>query len=427
MNWKALYWQQFGARTRKERIAARVLVDNERGRLHNHDREHGTKLLLKWTTEITEGFVMPEPEIEDGVEMPSDEAVAPAAPKRRGRPKGTTTKPAENEQLLRAVEFVGIVETDAFENSKYAKLSQNLITAYSNVLAAGFPIAEEIHLCPQIDKLKAALNKCGRSLAITETEGGQISIKGDKLRALVPCLAEPLPDIAPDMPQVQGDFDILKEAFKAACTVADDKQEKLMYASVLVDPNTVTATNGKVLLQFWHGIAGLPPATVVPVAFAKLVAGIKYKITGIGGAWSNELGALSSMTIWFENGAWLKTQCFDERWQAFQQLLDVPTDPKPVPDGLFEGVSAVEPFCKDSGAVHFADGAVQSHAEASAGAVYTVKDLPPGKIFHAKLIKQVSPYVKSLDLFSSTDRAYFFGGTEANPVRGVFMGMTGSQ
>jgi hypothetical protein len=133
---------------------------------------------------------------------------------------------------------------------------------------------------------------------------------------------------------------------------------------------------------------------------------------------------MKSFTIWFENGAWLKTNCYEDRWQEFSQLLDVQTNPVEIssyPD-LFEAIAAVEPFNEES-PVFFGEGFVASHREADAGAVYEVKNLPAGKIFDAKLIRQVSPYVLHIDLTTQPDRGFFFG----NSVRGVFMGMAGSR
>ncbi len=378
--------------------------------------------LVNWSLEeaITRNWEMSDKvEIEDGVEIPNEPATPP---KRRGRPKGTSTKPSEGAALLSAVEFVGVVETEAFDPSRYCKFHNNFLTAYSNILAASHPVAEEINLCPQTDKLKAALSRCGRTLAITEA-GSSISVKGDKLRALVPCLAEPIADVQPDPPVILGEFDVLKEAFRVCCTVADEKAERAMLASIKLDPNCATATNGQVLIQYWHGVANLPPDTVIPKLFAQLVAVCKYKITGLGGNYDPEAGFMRSFTVWFENGAWLKTQCYEDRWQAIDHLLNVATNPVEVYDGLFDGMAAVEAFTEETSAVYFHIGTVASHRDLDAGAMYEVKNLPAGKIINGKLARQVSPFVKTIDLTTSPDRVYFFGDN----VRGVFMGMAGSQ
>jgi len=171
------------------------------------------------------------------------------------------------------------------------------------------------------------------------------------------------------------------------------------------------------MLQFWHGIASLPPGTVLPQIFTKAVSSVKYKITGFGASWNGQFA--TSFTIYFENGAWLKTQCYEERWQEFAHILDVQTNPVTVYSGLFDAIAAVEPFCEESEAIFFVEDGVQSHANPELGAVYPVKDLPGGKVFNARLIKQVAPYVATIDLQSSEDRAFFFGAN----VRGVFMAM----
>lgn len=428
MNWRELNYIQYYGSTSQERVEARKLLDVERIRLYNIDRQTGSDLLLNWTKEINEGFDMSDIEIEDNVAPPT-EPVTP--PKKRGRKPGSSNKPTESSILLNAIDFVSIVETETFEPSAYCRFISNeagsFVTAYSNVLSAAHPVAEQLNLCPQFSKLKAALTRCGKTLAITESDG-QISIKGDKIRALVPCLVEPLIDLAPDAPVIIGSFDALKEAFRVCCTVADEKAERAMLASILLDPNCATATNGKVLIQYWHGISNLPPGTVLPKVFAAAIASNKYKITGLGGNFDANGGFMRSFTVWFENGSWIKTQCYEDRWQDVSKILDgYALSPVPLYDGLFEAVAAVEAFTDEIEAVYFHAGTVASHRELNTGAMYEVKNLPPGKVIHGRLARQVSPFVKTIDLTTMPDRVFFFGGTEANPIRGVFMGMSGSQ
>lgn len=361
-------------------------------------------------------------EIEDGVPPPPETA----APKKRGRKPGTKNAPAQASNLIAALDFISPVKSEAYEFSKYVALHEHMAVAYNNVLSAGHPIQEELTRAADLDKLKAALNKCGRSLTITETES-QISIKGDKLRALVPCLAEPLAPMRPDDCVYSGDFDGLKEAFRVGGVMASENGDRPVEASLLLNPDTVTSTNGKAMVQYYHGIKEIPPGTVIPKTFAAAIAASKKKIVGIGAIWNGEFA--TSFTLWFEGGAWLKTQCYEDRWPAIEHLLGTygPATVPVMPD-LFEAIGAVEPFTGDeNNSIYFVDGAVQSHMDSEQGAVYEVKDLPEGKIFNAKLIKQVAPFCKYIDLTSLPDKATFFGGTTQNPIRGVLMGMIGSK
>jgi hypothetical protein len=182
--------------------------------------------------------LMADIEIDDSVQMPADAATKP--PTRRGRPKGSITKPSQGANLLTALEHISFVKSEAYEFSHFVALSNNCAVAYNNIMAAGHPIQEELTRSVHLDKLKAALNKCGKTLTITESANG-LTVKGDKLRAIVPVMADYLAPMRPDDCIYSGDFDILKEAFRVAGTVTKETGEKPWEASLLLEPNQVTA------------------------------------------------------------------------------------------------------------------------------------------------------------------------------------------
>lgn len=353
----------------------------------------------------------------------------PVATAKRGRKPGSTAKPSQGSALLAALDFISVVKSEINDNSAYARLSQNMAVAYNGVISAGHPIAEELQLHPHIEKLRAALNKCGKTLTITETTTGQMSVAGDRLRAVVPCLLDALPFIGPDEPAYTGDFTALKEALRVSASLASENADKIALASVLLDPNTATGTNGFAMLQYWHGVTAIPPGTVISKDFANSIATAKGNITGIGATWDEARGFAVSITFWFEGGAWLKSQCYEDRWPNIDTILNAANAPTDVPPLMFEALAAVEPFTDEQHSVYFVDGAIQTVAGSveNTGATYTVPNLPAGKIFNGKLVKQVSQYVKTIDLTSHPDRAFFFGGVPNHPIRGVLMGISGSK
>lgn len=380
--------------TGKERIAWRAKTDRERALAAQR------KDLYNWTVNVY------WPEIERKVQM--------AAP-RRGRP----AKPTQASQLLEALEFVGVGTNDNEDYQNFVRLSGNMAIASNGQVSAGHPIAEELTLCPRLDRLKSALTKCGKSLVISETPSYQLSVKGDKLRALVPCMqAADLPPVAPDAPiAVIGDG--LKEAFRVCGTLASEAGKRVIEASLLLEANTCTGTDGYRIMQYWHGI-NLPPGMVIPKVFAAGIAKQTKPITGFGFSWSNEPGKISSVTIWFEGGAWIKTQCYQDSWPDISGLLNVASYPVDCPKELFEGIDAVSSFNDDS-FVTFGDGKVMSHDNDAIGAIYEVAGLQAGKKFNGKLIKALAPFVKTIDLTTYPDKAYFFGGEPANPIRGCII------
>lgn len=379
----------------KERIAWRVRTDNERGLAAKQGR------LYDWTVNVY------WPEIERKVEM--------AKGTTRGRPKKTT----QAETLLNAIKFVEVASGSFEDWQKFVSLSNKQIVAFNGQIAAGHPIVEEIDLCPQLERLKAALTRCGKTLVISETPTGALSIKGDKLRAVVPCVpGETLPPVVPDAEQ--GPIgDIVKEAFKVCGTLASEAGTRVVEASLLLEANSCTGTNGAAIMQFWHGVS-LPMNIVIPKAFSEAVAKTAKPLRGVGFSWGE--AKPSSMTVYFDDGAWIKTQCYADDWPEIGHLLNVASNPTEAPEELFEAVEAVSKF-NDNETVIFADGYVISHASFDVGAQYEVKGLQGGKKFDAKLIKQVVPFVKTIDLTSAEDRVYFFGGEPSNPIRGVVMAM----
>jgi hypothetical protein len=382
----------------KERIAERVRHDKERALAAAEGR------LYDWT--VNEYWC----ELERKVEM--------AGARGRGRP----TKPTQAQQLLEALDFIKDGSGDVLDWHKYVRLSGNMAISFNGQMAAGHPIAEEVALCPQLGKLTDALKRCGKSLVISETPNGALSIKGDKLRALVPALKDSaeLPTVVPD-PPIAVIGDIIKEAFKVCGSLSSEAGERMVEATLLLEANTCTSIGKGVqtMLQFWHGI-DLPPHMVIPKAFAAAVAKQSKPLTGFGFSWrGSEVG---SVTFWFDGGSWIKTQTYQDKWPDISRIIDVQSYPVEVLSGLFDAVEAVTHF-NDDGHIVFAEGKVMSHESDGIGAQYEVAGLQGGKKFNGKFMKMVAGHVKSIDLTTYPDKAFFFGGEPTNPIRGVIMGL----
>jgi hypothetical protein len=326
--------------------------------------------------------------------------------------------------LTEALQFVGYAaQRDESRYMQHVQFNEvngtRYVVAFDGQVSAGYPIVEELSVCPHWGQFSAALAKCGKTLAITETDAGRLSIKGDKLRAVVQCL--PSSDMAPVYPDALAGpaTDILKAAFECCGVLVKESETRIIGASLLLENGQCTGTNGAAMLQFWHGVS-MPCQAVIPKVFAAAVAKAKPAIIGIGGTMGDN-GRLSSVTIHFDNGAWLKTQTYADPWPdvtpLFQQAFYTQ-----VPEGLFEAIATVAEF-SDEGYVNFVDNAVWSHSSLEVGAQYDVPGLQGGKRFDGKLVKQVAPYVGSIDLTSYPDRAFFIA-PEGIAVRGVIMGIT---
>jgi hypothetical protein len=381
------YIEALHTMTKQERIAWRDKTDHERQQAAALDRQHGGTRLYDFTIEWERQLMA------------------------RGRKREATSQAAN---LVKALNFVKVGTSEVEEYMKFVRLQNNFAITFNGQISAGHPIAEELSVCPQLDKLLHALNRCGSSLVISETPTRQLSVKGDKLRAIIQCHSTALPDSAPDQPCAVID-DRIKDALRVCGTLASEAGQRVIEASLLLEANVCTGTNGAAILQYWHGI-DLPPQIVLPKVFCEAVAGVDSKLTGFGFKWSDDLSKVSSVTFWFDGGAWIKTQCYADRWPDVSKVLNVESSPTDVLTGLVEAIEAVSHF-NDDGYVVFREGKVCSHEVEDVGAEYEVAGLQGGKKFAGKLAKQVMPFVKRIDLATYHDRAIIFGDN----VRGAIM------
>lgn len=323
----------------------------------------------------------------------------------RGRP----AKPTQALKLMEALTFVEVATEDHGQSMfEFVNLTNKRAVCFDGVMAAGMEIEEELNLCPQVSTLKKALAKSGKSLALTELPSGRLSVKGEKITVQVPCVkADELPPVAPDMP-VAPINDELKAAFKALEGIITDTGDRVFETAVLLEANFATATNGKVLMQYWHGI-DLPPGLVIPRSFVQAISKQTKELKGFG------YNPGYSVTFWFEDNSWYKTQIYQDPYPDCNTLLNQTNMPTDCPAGLWEACKEVAEF-HDNEWVSFKENAIIAGV-----AKYPVEGLQDGKQFDYKQIKRVIPYIKTLDYTTYADRAFFFG----DKVRGIAMCIAG--
>lgn len=358
------------------------------------------------------GFVPTE---EPKAEEPKADDKKPA---RKSSPTKAKKKAAQG--LYDALSFIEPATNDLQDYQQFARLTNKFAIAFDGSLAMGHPIEEELTLCPHLARLKTAIDKAGATISIAATDNGRLSVSGEKLRAVVPCLPpEKYPPVMPDV-QVAVIDDRIKEGFKALVKLSKDEADKVHEATVLLRANSMVATNGMLILEFWHGI-DLPPGLAVPQRAVKAVAQSKKALTGFGFDWGR------SVTFYFEGGAWLKTQLFDEPWPNVDDVLNVAAYPSDIPVGLWDGLDAIEKFSEDGG-IHFdtdklrstyATFAGQGDEALNYGATYDVPGLQARHSFSASLLKLAQPAALQMDYTTHPDRAIFYN-TVAN-LRGVLM------
>ncbi len=325
--------------------------------------------------------------------------------KRARKPKTEINAAAE---LLASLKFISAAQRkDGLTYQTSCYIANGFIYAFDGTLSAGCKIEEDLTACPHTLQLIEALSRCGSELAIAQVDAGRLSIKSGPFRAFVPC-ADPLEIVHSEPDEALYPVDSrLIAALERVSPLADEKAHDVWASSISLQAGAATASDGKFLIQYWHGLE-LPTMTLPK---ASTDAFIKAKKAPVKFGYSGK-----SFTLWFEDNSWIKTLLIDEEWPDIAQLLDGTANAWPIPDKFFEAVKAVAPFNKD-GSVYFVKGAICSASTEEVGTKYDIEGLPIGKIFGAKYLLMLKPLAERVD-FDYENKCIFFGEN----LRGLIMG-----
>lgn len=358
------------------------------------------------TTKLETGVPLP-PEVEQEPQV-EEQTEAKKKPRAR-RKKAEVSSVAAS--LVAGLKFVAVAQKKVGTvPQQFCGISGNWVVACNGVMMVGTKVEDDLTACPHTFQFIDALAKCGQELSITQLSANTLSVKSDKFKALIPCVGFDELELPQPDPQIAAIDDRIKAAFEAVACLATDGAPNAVHAALLLQSGTAVATNGFALLEYWHGI-DLPPGMLIPKASAVAVAKAGKSLTGFGYS-----GA--SATFWFEDGSFIKTQLFGERYPHYGQILNVETNPWPLPDEFFKAVHAVESFSKN-GIVYFDNGFMSSREDEAEATTYKVEGLPEGMGFQAKYLTTLEHAFKTAHFDKESNKVFFFGDS----VRGVLMGV----
>ena len=304
----------------------------------------------------------------------------------------STPKETKPSSLLEAIRFVSNATAEKGPiNETHLYLGGHWAAASNGAITIATKIDEDIWACPNASLIQQALSRCTESFAITQLDK-QLSIKSGKFSAKIPCIEPILLTIpSPDAPIADID-DNLKSALEIVGILANENSQDIVGASLLFNGRSVVASDRTIIFECWHGI-DLPTGLSLPKAIIQPLAKAGKPLKRLG--WSQ-----SSVTFYYDDESWIKTQLFSQVWPDITGLLDRPCNPLPFPRDFWEGLTAVQPFSPD-GLCHFGQGHMQSHGITNVGASYEVEGLPKGPVFTIKQLTLIKPHAKTVDWFAA--------------------------
>ena len=328
--------------------------------------------------------------------------------------KQNANSPSAN--LIAALRFVNLAKKkNGNAMQTHCNIANNCIIATDGIITAGHKILEDLTAKPKTLELIEALENCNE-VAIAQFEDS-ISITSGKFNAFIPCLAEALPSSYPDYPCAEIN-NKLRDGFNTIEFLAQEKAKELIAGTMLLTAYSMFSTNKFLLLEYYHGI-NLPCNLVIPINFVYAIAETTKNLTKFGYG-VKENGIINSITFWFEDESWIKTQLFQEQWPDVTKILNVPTNYISLYPGFYDAIEAVAPFTGKTESVYFKKDLLKSHKDDKQGASFKVEGLPDNMRYNYKFLKMIKPFTANVDFTSHESKVYFTNGEN---VRGCLMGM----
>lgn len=333
----------------------------------------------------------------------------------RGRKKKEPEQASNVAGLVAALDFIKIAQLEKGDvDQTHCRFIPGFLMAGNRVLQAGITIKEEIEACPHTLNLFNALSRCRETVAITKLDNGYLSIVSGPYCAKIPAVdGADIPPIMPDpmAAPLNGEF---RKALEIASLPVQESATRVICNSVWFTNGSCCGTDGKIMLEYWHGLS-LPPV-LVPKASINAVLKCGKEFKGIG-------ASASSVTFWFADDSWIKTQIYAETMPDHNALLSREHTPTVLPDNLYEAIEAVAPL-SPNGLVHWIDDTVYSHEHGrdGIGASYQLErgDNPSNAIsFNAAQMAMIKPFVKQIDLTRGSQYTIFYGDN----IRGCMAGV----
>lgn len=335
----------------------------------------------------------------------------PRAPK-----KPSSAKAAEQQStLLGSLKFVGSICKEIGPiNETHVFMAGHWVATSNGVTTIATKIQEDIYACPHAEKFIQALAKCKEGFAITQLEKS-VSIKSGKFKAVIPCIDPNLMTIpGPDAPAAIIN-DNLRIGLEVVSELVNENGQEIVDASILLNGSTVVATDRKVMIEYWHGL-DLPRGISIPKSVVKPLSMANKKLAKLG-------ISQSSLTFYFEDESWIKTQLFAKTWPDIDPILSRPSQQQPFPAGFWDGIAAIDPF--GDGIAIFEAGMLRSRDKSGADASFDVPGLPAGPSFPIDQLALIKPLAKTVDFLTpghikGSTMLTFFGDN----VRGAIAGRT---
>lgn len=314
--------------------------------------------------------------------------------------------------MLDALRFVqgAVAKKDFVPALTHFRIEGGTIRGFNGMLGLCCPIDLDLDVSPKATQFVKAVQTCKDTIQLHMTPAGRLSVKSGKFKALVDCIQEAFPEVAPEGADVPLDGGLLKVLKLLAPFIADDASRPWA-RGILFRGQSAFATNNINLIEYWLGYTFPVEINIPKTAVTELIR--------IGEEPNRLQITENSVTFHFPGKRWLRSQTYSTQWPDVSRILDQPASPSVIPAGLWDAATDLAPFTDELGRLFLAPGAITTGHGEGAGAVVELPEILANGCFNFQQLLLLKGVAHTIDLTNYPKPCIFYG----DRIRGAIVGL----
>jgi DNA polymerase III sliding clamp (beta) subunit (PCNA family) len=313
--------------------------------------------------------------------------------------------------MLKELKFVqgAVAKKDFIPAITHFAIENGTVRSFNGTVAMSSPLTCDINCKPKAIPMVQAISRCSDTISLSMTPAGRLSIKSGAFKAFIECVSDTDSHVQPEGEIINFDGQKLLDAIIAVQPFIGNDASRPWTNGVLLRDQSAYATNNVCLVQYWIGVEFPCVVNIPRAAIAEMVR--------INEPPTHAQVCENSITFHYSDGRWIRSQLFETKWADLGRVLNIESNPEPVPEGLYAGLENLRPFCDKFGRVFISEEGLRTHQDSSEGAVYELAWVHQNSIYNIEMLQLLEGTATSADF--NRQPCLFFGEN----LRGAIIGM----
>jgi hypothetical protein len=317
--------------------------------------------------------------------------------------------------MLDAIRFAqgAVAKKDFVAALTHFQIKNGFIKGHNGGLTLCAPIDLELDVIPKATSFIKAITTCKETIQLHTTPTGRLSVKSGKFKAFIDCVEEGFPQTNPEGDAIELPGGGILKALKTLYPFIAEDASRPWARGILFRDQSAFATNNVVLIEHWLGYR-FPVAINIPRSAVTEMIRISEEPVRLQ-------ICENSVTFFYPEGRWLKTQLYSLEWPDLDRVLSRQSNPKAPPAGLWEALEDLAPFTDKLRRVYFQPGLITTDLTESPAASIEVLELQDTGVYNIDYLTNLADTVQNIDWAGYPAPCIFYG----EGVRGAIVGMKG--